>query len=191
MNSFASGGFIPPAQRGTKYTGIVAAWDWCACAAVLHAPLLLPLSPHARIPLPLVLWASVDASVAWSADATFCALAGVDATDHRAAAAQLPPVDSISMVPVLLGTPGARPRLSLPIGAEPRLSNLSTAPPCSSLTQPQVYDGSLEAGQGLPEARQGNCSSVVGLIVDEGVDGLWKLITGDENQVRTSKQLFI
>ena len=121
------------------------------------------------------------------ADATFCALAGVDATDHRAAAAQLPPIDSISMVPVLLGTPGARPRLSLPIGAEPRLSNLSTAPPCASLTQPKVYDGSLEAGQGLPEARQGNCSSVVGLIVDEGEDGLWKLITGDENQVRTSK----
>ena len=123
------------------------------------------------------------------ADATFCALAGVDVTDHRAAAAQLPPIDSISMVPVLLGTPGARPRLSLPIGAEPRLSNLSTAPPCASLTQPKVYDGSLEAGQGLPEARQGNCSSVVGLIVDEGEDGLWKLITGDENQVRTSKQL--
>ena len=42
MNSFASGGFIPAAQRGTRYTGIVAAWDWCACAALLHAPLLAP-----------------------------------------------------------------------------------------------------------------------------------------------------
>lgn len=35
---------------------------------------------------------------------------------------------------------------------------------------------------GLPSPRQGNCSSVIGLIVDEGADGLWKLITGDENQ---------
>jgi hypothetical protein len=89
--------------------------------------------------------------------ATFAELAGVDATDHRAALAQLPPIDSISMVPVLLGQVGlegggrsshvaalaARPRLSLALGTEPRLSNLSTAPPCSSLSQPQVYDESL------------------------------------------------
>ena len=49
----------------------------------------------------------------------------------------------------------------------------------SSVMMP-VY--SVGSGMGLPSPRQGNCSSVIGLIVDEGADGLWKLITGDENQ---------
>jgi hypothetical protein len=37
MNSFVSGGFIAAKQRGTKYEGLVAAWD-CA-ASVLASPL--------------------------------------------------------------------------------------------------------------------------------------------------------
>eukprot|EP01043_Picozoa_sp_COSAG02_P082824 COSAG02_NODE_20969_length_808_cov_0.705219_1_plen_153_part_00 len=58
--------------------------------------------------------------------ATFCAIAGVDATDHRAALAGLPPVDSISLLPVLLSIGGGndgelppRRRLSLALGSEP------------------------------------------------------------------------
>ena len=35
--------------------------------------------------------------------ATFCALAGVDPTDQRAAATGLPPIDSIDMTEVLIG----------------------------------------------------------------------------------------
>ena len=151
MNSFVSGGFLPEVVRGSKYEGLVAAWDWYG---------------------------------------TFCALAGVVATDHRAALAKLPPIDSISMVPVLMGTKGVRPRKQLPLATEPRPSNLSTAHPCSALHQvsthnphhardyneglwqlihcsalhqPPMYDGSVE-DQGLPEGAllQGNCSGVIG-----------------------------
>lgn len=114
--------------------------------------------------------------------ATFAELAGVDPTDHRAALAGLPPIDSVSMVPVIFGkTVQNRPRMELAIGTEPRPSNLSTAPPCASISLPRTYDDSLH-GAALPSAREGNCSSVIGLIVDEGDDGLWKLITGDEKQ---------
>ena len=56
-------------------------------------------------------------------DATFCALAGVDATDHRAAAADLPPIDSHSLVPVILGT-GRGSRSEILLGTEPRKSSL-------------------------------------------------------------------
>ena len=67
----------------------------------------------------------------WDWYATLCELAGVKATDRRAAAALLPPIDSISLAPVLLGTTssgdgggggrsGHRPhRRSLVLGSEP------------------------------------------------------------------------
>ncbi|EGD79285.1 hypothetical protein PTSG_12912 [Salpingoeca rosetta] len=42
--------------------------------------------------------------------ATFCALAGVDPTDHRAAAANLPPIDSHNMWPYLAGQARFSPR---------------------------------------------------------------------------------
>ena len=45
--------------------------------------------------------------------ATFAALAGVDPTDHRAAAAALPPIDSLDMVPCLTGQVTASPRTSI------------------------------------------------------------------------------
>ena len=48
VNSLVSGGFLPHAVRGTRFGGLVAAWDWYG---------------------------------------TFCAFAGVDSTDHRAALA--------------------------------------------------------------------------------------------------------
>lgn len=48
--------------------------------------------------------------------ATFCALAGVDAHDARAAAAGLPPVDSLDLSAVLLGTNESSPRTEVPIG---------------------------------------------------------------------------
>ena len=63
-NTFASGGWLPSAVRGTKYAGLSAAWDWYA---------------------------------------TLSELAGIDPADVRAAAAGLPPIDSISLVDVLLG----------------------------------------------------------------------------------------
>ena len=53
------------------------------------------------------------------ADGTFAELAGIDPTDWRAAAAGLPPVDSHSLAPVLLGK-GPSTRTEIPIGTEPR-----------------------------------------------------------------------
>ena len=54
---------------------------------------------------------------------TFSELAGIDPTDWRAAAADLPPVDSHSLVPVLMGT-GQSTRKEIPIGTEPRLMKM-------------------------------------------------------------------
>ena len=49
--------------------------------------------------------------------ATFCALAGVDAADARAAAAGLPPIDSLDMSALLLGANLTSPRTEVPIGS--------------------------------------------------------------------------
>jgi hypothetical protein len=68
----------------------------------------------------------------WDHYATFCHLAGVDPTDHRAAKAGLPPIDGVSHALMILGTNLTSPRTELPIGTEPRTSNLSTAPLCAS-----------------------------------------------------------
>lgn len=66
-----SGGFIPPAQRGTVSNGFIAVEDW---------------------------WA------------TILGLAGVDASDAPAAAAGLPPPDSIDQWPFLSGQTSTPPR---------------------------------------------------------------------------------
>lgn len=47
---------------------------------------------------------------------TLCALAGVDPTDERAAAAGLPPVDGLDFSQVLLGTNSTSPRTEIVIG---------------------------------------------------------------------------
>ena len=142
-NSFASGGFLPEAVRGTKFDGLTTIWDWYG---------------------------------------TFASLAGVDPTDHRAAAAGLPKVDSYDLTEVLLNGPQAQsPRTTVVVGTEPRPSNLTAAPACSSYS-----NGALTHGLGgfvlpAPAPLPGNCTSVSGLIVDERRQGggLWKLITGD------------
>jgi arylsulfatase I/J len=48
--------------------------------------------------------------------ATFCALAGVDATDERAAAAGLPPIDSLNLWPLLSGANATSPRAEVVLG---------------------------------------------------------------------------
>jgi arylsulfatase I/J len=107
-NAFVSGGFLPPAVRGTKFEGLVAVWDWYStfCAVVRQTIHFQDLS-------------------SWAVKSTIrlCLQAGVSAIDRRAAAASLPPIDSLSMVDVLLGT-GPSPRTSLPLGTEPRKSSL-------------------------------------------------------------------
>ena len=72
------------------------------------------------------------------------------------------------------------------IGTEPRVSNLSTAPACSSYSTSPLYD---DPEWQVPAT--GNCTTVAAIIVDERAPtqdssaggGLWKLVTGDESQV--------
>ena len=47
--------------------------------------------------------------------ATFCALAGVDPTDKKAAKAKLPPIDSVNMWPLISGENSTSPRVDIPI----------------------------------------------------------------------------
>ena len=105
VNSWASGGFLPAKVRGTKYEGLACGWDWCKLS--LFPP--LPSAHHCH-----------SLAAAWATtDGTFTDLAGIEMTDWRAAAADLPPVDSHSLAPVLLGT-GQSSRREIPIGTEPR-----------------------------------------------------------------------
>jgi arylsulfatase I/J len=50
--------------------------------------------------------------------ATFCALAGVDPTDYAAIQANLPPIDSYNLWPLLTGTNTTNPRTEIPIGED-------------------------------------------------------------------------
>uniref|UniRef100_A0A7S2IR02 Sulfatase N-terminal domain-containing protein n=1 Tax=Haptolina brevifila TaxID=156173 RepID=A0A7S2IR02_9EUKA len=120
----------------------------------------------------------------WDWYATFASLAGVTSIDERAAQAGLPPIDSIDMSAALgLGgslrgsgaKAGTSPRTQLLIGTEPRPTNLSSAPLCASYAATTLYD----EGDGvvLPPAN-GRCTTISGLLVDEGASGLWKLLTG-------------
>jgi len=77
VNTWASGGFIPASQRGTKKTRLTVQGDWYA---------------------------------------TYCALAGVDPTDEKAAKANLPPIDSLNMWPYLSGQVDASPRKEVALG---------------------------------------------------------------------------
>merc|ERR1712080_518629 len=52
----------------------------------------------------------------WDWYSTFSHLAGVDPTDHRAAAANLPPIDSFNLVPLLFGENSTSPRVEIPLG---------------------------------------------------------------------------
>ena len=47
--------------------------------------------------------------------ATFCALAGIDPIDTQAAKANLPPIDSLDMWPLIFGRKSISPRVDIPI----------------------------------------------------------------------------
>ncbi len=53
---------------------------------------------------------------------TFCGLAGVDPTDTKAAAANLPPVDSMDMWPLISGQNSTSPRVDIPISNKTLIS---------------------------------------------------------------------
>ena len=76
VNSWVSGGFLPPSARGSRVEGYIHIADW------------------------------------WG---TFCHLAGVDPTDPSAAAAQLPPPDSMNVWPLVSGANTTSPRTRMHI----------------------------------------------------------------------------
>jgi hypothetical protein len=94
----------------------------------------------------------------WDAYATFAALAGADPTDHRAAAAGLPPIDSVDMWPYLSGQRADSPRKRVEIGAT---TCATPSPNCIN-------------NWGWGDVR----TIVEGLIVDRGAAGVWKLLVG-------------
>ena len=53
----------------------------------------------------------------WDWFATFCALAGVDPHDARAAAAKLPPIDSLDLWPLISGENATSPRTRVVVGS--------------------------------------------------------------------------
>jgi arylsulfatase I/J len=61
--------------------------------------------------------------------ATLCALAGVDAFDARAAAAGLPPIDSLNLWPLLSGANATSPRTEIVLGIPTISSALSIGDP--------------------------------------------------------------
>lgn len=87
----------------------------------------------------------------WDWYGTFSELAGIDPTDWRAAAAGLPPVDSHSLAPVILGT-GQSTRKEIPIGTEPRLM--------------KIY------------AHENQVSTIQGVLSEDAAGNLWKLLLG-------------
>lgn len=125
-----------------------------------------------------------ELNTVWDWYHTFSAFAGVDPTDHRAAAASLPPIDSFDMSAMIMGTNLTSPRTEIPIGTEPRQSNISTAPLCSSYTAHQYYeDNRIEGDEIPPLAQNGKCTTVSGLIMDMGAGKpLWKILTGTIEQ---------
>ena len=54
--------------------------------------------------------------------ATFCAIAGVDPTDERAAKAKLPPIDSMNMWPLISGENTTSPRQDIPVSYDTLIS---------------------------------------------------------------------
>ena len=125
----------------------------------------------------------------WDWYATFCALAGVDATDHPAAAAGLPPIDSVDQSAVLLGLSRRPARRELALGTEPRPSDLAGAPQCSAFTSrgmlPHVaLVGSraaapVERDVPAPLPTSGACATLNGLLEVDASGRLWKLLMGD------------
>jgi arylsulfatase I/J len=122
-NAFVAGGFLPPAVRGTRCASqeeiaVPLLPNRQSCLAVLRSPIMPLRDSGSRPDSPIPPTRSIspfpcrfDGMVAlWDWYGTFASLAGVDATDHRAAAAGLPPIDSYDLTSVLLGKMKTSPR---------------------------------------------------------------------------------
>jgi arylsulfatase B len=106
VNAFVSGGFVPEARRGTVEQGLTAIEDWCVSEMACHGT----RRDFCRSVSPAHVFSTLCRY------ATFCALAGVDPTDTRAAAAGLPPIDSLNLWPLLSGANPTSPRTEVILG---------------------------------------------------------------------------
>ena len=99
----------------------------------------------------------------WDWHATFAALSGASAVDPRAAAAGLPPPEGHNVWPYLSGAVTRSPRSSVVLGSS------------------VLANGTLdEYGEGDAAGNGTHSYTIVGgMIVDEGKDGLWKLLYED------------
>tara|TARA_B110000208_G_scaffold61718_1_gene80170 strand:+ start:64 stop:1842 length:1779 start_codon:yes stop_codon:yes gene_type:complete len=103
-------------------------------------------------------------ATAWDIYGTFAHLAGVDPTDHKAAAAGLPPVDSVNQWEYFSGATTTPPRTVVPVGSS---SCITQGPGCIN----QWGWGPINETRTIVQA----------LIFDDGKEGkqdLWKLILG-------------
>ena len=82
--------------------------------------------------------------------ATFCALAGVDPSDNRAAKAKLPPVDSMNMWPLISGQNTTSPRVDIPLSEKTLISGpykiLTGTVPQAGWTGPQFPNSTHPKG---------------------------------------------
>ena len=117
VNAFVSGGALPLARRGQKEESYVTAWDWyvtrvcvCVCCAAPR------FSSRVKHETPLVLKRENTHTETWNLRrySTYAAIAGVDPTDHLAAGAGLPPIDSINQWPLISGVNGTSKSCHLP-----------------------------------------------------------------------------
>ena len=185
--AFVSGGLLPAARRGSSEPGYIHAADW-----FVHAPpcFLLPPPPPALTsrapPLSLCLPARY---------ATFLGLAGLphsQIADARAAAAGLPPLDSLDVWPLLSGSNATSPRVEIPLSANPPPGNYSRDY-CGYRfgTDAAIPRNGSDAGgnASAPRSPASRCPGY--LAVDSGEAGLgyyvggealisgpWKLVTG-------------
>ena len=93
--------------------------------------------------------------------ATFAALAGVDPTDHRAADAALPPIDSLDMVPYLTGEVAASPRTSIFLDRNAAVLQLGDAKwkIITGEEQAACWSGPVYPNSSSTPGRQGSCQS--------------------------------
>lgn len=133
--------------------------------------------------------------------ATFAALAGVDPTDHRAAAAGLPPVDGLDVSGLFTGANSTSPRTEVPLGIAYALGD-DDPPAGPTVVQGLIradglklllgqVDGGFYQGPAFPNASGwpawvpldcGNFTSTAASAVDSGQGGCLFDIFADPNE---------
>ena len=100
--------------------------------------------------------------------ATFCAIAGVDPTDERAAKANLPPIDSLNMWPLISGQNSTSPRVDIPLSHNSLISGkykiLTGTVPQAGWTGPQFPNNT---GHGVTTKQQCGDTGCLYNIIDD------------------------